>query len=108
MANLGDIATLALTAQEYAQLGVKLGQEEMFSLADYQADMPCSNPKCKRGGFSFVTAMRNMAKHAKTSGNGSVPCKGKVTVQGTGMKDQCRHFARWTATVSYKGAHVTP
>lgn len=107
MAQTSDIAGLSLTAREYAQLDAKLSREETFSLADYETMMSCSNPKCNHGGFTFAKAVSNMAKSAKTTGNGVVTCKGKVTIHGSGMKDSCRHIVRWTATVRYKGSPVT-
>lgn len=104
MAKVGDIAWLAITAQEYEQIDKPLDRTESFSLYDYRERMTCSNPKCKHGGFSLVKAVGDLAKKRKTEDHGVARCKGKVTIYGSGMKDNCRHHVHWTANLRYKGA----
>lgn len=73
-----------------------------YSTPDLPSTIPCSNPRCKNGGFYLDAAIGLAVRDGKTDGVASLKCKGSEP-SGARQRRACLHSFIVKFHLEYKG-----
>jgi hypothetical protein len=96
------VKTLKLLGRQRGDVSGDHQREERYTELNLPQTIPCSNPRCKQGGYDLMAYLITLAHDRTPSYNGQVYCNGhEGTPRGMRKGDPCWNALTFSTTASF-------
>ncbi len=97
------VERVVVTVRQHDGAGRRGGTSQRYEGSRVPSRVPCTNPRCRRGGYALRPFLSSMVAGQVSEQTWSAACRGRAT-DDLGRAAPCGRFADVTVRIVYAGA----